>query len=228
MEPRVLFIEDDSDIRRVISTALEAEGFVVEQFSNGEAALKGFADVKVDIALIDLRLPGMSGLEVVRRLRPMTTIPLVILTAFGDSHDVVAGLEAGADDFLNKPIATKELYARLRAILRRAMSTSSEPVEVEDLNFGQISVHLNRREVFINENLVRLTNTEFLILAELIRDSPNVVTRHGLLDRVWGYDYFGDSRLVDMQIYRLRQKLEEHGLKEKLLTVRGVGFKIVQ
>ena len=165
MEPRVLFIEDDSDIRRVISTALEAEGFVVEQFSNGEAALKGFADVKVDIALIDLRLPGMSGLEVVRRLRPMTTIPLVILTAFGDSHDVVAGLEAGADDFLNKPIATKELYARLRAILRRAMSTSSEPVEVEDLNFGQISVHLNRREVFINENLVRLTNTEFLILA---------------------------------------------------------------
>jgi DNA-binding response OmpR family regulator len=175
VEPRVLFIEDDRDIRRVISTALEVEGFVVEQFSDGEAALNGFADLKVDIALIDLRLPGISGLEVVRRLRPMTTIPLVILTAFGDSHDVVAGLEAGADDFLNKPIATKELYARLRAILRRAMSTSSDPVEVEDLNFGQISVHLNRREAFINESLVRLTNTEFLILAELIRESPNVM-----------------------------------------------------
>ena len=228
MEPCVLFIEDDSDIRQVISTALEAEGFVVEQFSDGETALSDFSKLKVDIALIDLRLPGISGLEVIRRMRPMTTIPLVILTAFGDSHDVVAGLEAGADDFLNKPIATKELYARLRAILRRAMNSSSEPVEAEDLNFGQIALHLNRREVLINGSLIRLTNTEFLILAELIRASPNVVTRHDLLDRVWGYDYLGDSRLVDMQIYRLRQKLEEHGLKEKLLTVRGVGFKIVQ
>ncbi len=228
MKPKILFVEDDGDIRRVIATALEAEEFLVHQFARGENALAEFKTVNPDLALIDLRLPGVSGIEVVRRLRPITSIPLVILTAYGDSHDVVAGLEVGADDFLSKPIATKELIARLRAILRRTTSQPNEPSEPEEITFGAITIYVLRREVLINRESVKLTNTEFSVLVELVRTSPSVVTRHALLERVWGYDYLGDSRLVDMQIYRLRQKLEGRGLKEKLLTVRGVGFKIVQ
>ena len=145
MNGNILFIEDDSDIRKVISTALEDEGFVIHQFPNGELALEAFPKIEIDLALIDLRLPGISGLEVVRRLRSITTAPLVILTAFGDSYDVVAGLEAGADDFLGKPIATKELSARLRAILRRTMVQVGEMPEVEDIIFGPMVLYPLRR-----------------------------------------------------------------------------------
>ena len=227
MNGNILFIEDDSDIRKVISTALEDEGFVIHQFPTGELALEAFPSIEIDLALIDLRLPGISGLEVVRRLRSITTAPLVILTAFGDSYDVVAGLEAGADDFLGKPIATKELSARLRAILRRTMVQASETPEAEDIIFGPIVLHPLRREAVINEIAVELTNTEFMVLVALARRSPNAATRQDLLEQVWGYDYLGDSRLVDMQIYRLRGKLEPHGLKNNLVTVRGHGFNLV-
>ena len=224
----MLLIEDDPSIRQVISAALEIEGYVVHQFSDGESAVAEIAQVEPDVAIIDLRLPGINGLEVVRTIRPMTYAPLVILTAFGDSHDVVAALEAGADDFLSKPIANKELAARIRAILRRNRQPLNENPDTSDFRYENLVLSPLRREASIDGELIELTNTEFLVLLELMRISPNAATRQDLLEKVWGYDYLGDSRLIDMQIYRLRGKLAQHGLKDHLITVRGHGFKLAK
>lgn len=224
----MLFIEDDPSIRQVISAALEIEGYVVHQFPDGESAIAKITHIEPDVAIIDLRLPGINGLEVVRTIRPMTNAPLVILTAFGDSHDVVAALEAGADDFLSKPIANKELAARIRAILRQNRPPINETTETSEFRYENLVLSPLRREASIDGQLLELTNTEFLVLLELMRISPNAATRQDLLEKVWGYDYLGDSRLIDMQIYRLRGKLAQHGLKEHLITVRGHGFKLAK
>jgi DNA-binding response OmpR family regulator len=152
----------------------------------------------------------------------------VILTAFGDSHDVVAALEAGADDFLSKPIANKELAARIRAILRRNRPSLNDNSDVTEFRYENLVLSPLRREATVDGQLIGLTNTEFLVLLELIKISPNAATRQDLLEKVWGYDYLGDSRLIDMQIYRLRGKLAEHGLKDHLITVRGHGFKLAK
>ena len=204
MAYKVLFVEDDPSIRLVISAALENEGYSVHQFSNGESAVAAVSELEPDVAIIDMRLPGMNGLEVVRTIRPLTSAPLVILTAFGDSHDVVAALEVGADDFLNKPIANKELAARVRAILRRNRAPVSESDDLAQFRYESLVLYPQRRESTIDGEQLELTNTEFLVLLELVRISPNVATRQDLLEKVWGYDYLGDSRLIDMQIYRLR------------------------
>ena len=138
MAYKVLFVEDDPSIRLVISAALENEGYSVHQFSNGESAVAAVSELEPDVAIIDMRLPGMNGLEVVRTIRPLTSAPLVILTAFGDSHDVVAALEVGADDFLNKPIANKELAARIRAILRRNRAPVSESDDLAQFRYESL------------------------------------------------------------------------------------------
>ncbi len=228
MSYKVLLIEDDPSIRQVISAALEIEGYVVHQFPDGESAIAVVTELEPDIAIIDLRLPGINGLEVVRTIRPLTYAPLVILTAFGDSHDVVAALEAGADDFLSKPIANKELAARIRAILRRNRPPLNDNIDTTEFRYENLVLSPLRREASIDGKLIELTNTEFLVLLELIRISPNAATRQDLLEKVWGYDYLGDSRLIDMQIYRLRGKLAHHGLKDHLITVRGHGFKLAK
>ena len=228
MAYKVLFVEDDPSIRLVISAALENEGYSVHQFSNGESAVAAVSELEPDVAIIDMRLPGMNGLEVVRTIRPLTSAPLVILTAFGDSHDVVAALEVGADDFLNKPIANKELAARIRAILRRNRAPVSESDDLAQFRYESLVLYPQRRESTIDGEQLELTNTEFLVLLELVRISPNVATRQDLLEKVWGYDYLGDSRLIDMQIYRLRGKLAQYGLKYHLVTVRVHGFKLAK
>ena len=221
----ILFIEDDADIRQVIATALRDDGFSMSEATTGEEGLAMLESTPCDLALIDLRLPGMNGISVVREMRRATEIPLVILTAHGDSHDVVAALEAGADDFLNKPIGTKELSARLRAILRRT-SLIPDKDEPSELRLGSLVILPATHQVFVDDAEVGFTRTEYLVLLELISRAPSTVSRMDLLERVWGYDYLGDSRLVDMQIYRIRAKLEPFGLKDKLATVRGVGFKL--
>lgn len=225
MNSHILFIEDDTDIRQVISTALRDDGFSMSEATTGEEGLAMLESAPCDLALIDLRLPGMNGISVVREMRRATAIPLVILTAHGDSHDVVAALEAGADDFLNKPIGTKELSARLRAILRRT-SLIPDKDEPSELRLGSLVILPATHQVFVDDSEVGFTRTEYLVLLELISRAPSTVSRMDLLERVWGYDYLGDSRLVDMQIYRIRAKLEPFGLKDKLATVRGVGFKL--
>jgi DNA-binding response OmpR family regulator len=224
-----MLVEDDVRIRRVLSTALSDEGFDVVEAATGEEAVVSESIPQLDLAIVDLRLPGIGGIDVVRQLRQRTEAPIVILTAHGDSNDVVDGLEAGADDFLNKPIAGRELVARLRAILRRSTGadTGGTAPARADITLGSLVVVPTQHEARVNDERLPLTRTEFGVLHVLAERSPDSVTRQDLLERVWGYDYLGDSRLVDMQIYRLRQKLEVHGLKEKLLTVRAVGFRLV-
>ncbi len=222
----ILYIEDDDKIRIVLSAALEDEGYVVVTAETGEIGIELVEVHTIDLAIVDLRLPGINGFEVVRELRKKSTIPIVIFTAHGDSHDVVAGLEAGADDFLAKPIGSKELAARLRAILRRAhVGIGSEgPIDVK---VGDVCLRPGTHESFVGDATLALTRTEFEVIVQLATRSPKTVSRTELLDCVWGYDYLGDTRLVDMQIYRLRGKLAAHGLQDKIVTVRGVGFKLL-
>lgn len=224
---KLLLVEDDHAIRKMLAAALDAEGYEIVEAATGEIGVELIDSHVVDIAIIDLRLPGISGFDVVRALREKSKIPLVILTAQGDSHDVVAGLEAGADDFLIKPIAPKELAARLRAILRRVNHPGIETDQTPEIVVGRIVIKPAGHEVFIDEISVGFTRLEFKVLVKLGSMSPDTVTRSDLLDEVWGYDYLGDTRLVDMQIYRIRAKLEPHGLAENLMTVRGFGFKLL-
>lgn len=233
----LMLVEDDVRIRKLLSTALGDEGFKVIEAPTGEDALANNSIPQLDLAIVDLRLPGIGGIDVVRELRQRTDAPIVILTAHGDSNDVVDGLEAGADDFLNKPIAGRELVARLRAILRRSAGgevggdvsgeSGATSQDRADVTVGSLVVVPAQYEASVNGERLQLTRTEFGVLHTLAAHSPDAVSRQQLLEHVWGYDYLGDSRLVDMQIYRLRQKLEAHGLKEKLLTVRAVGFRLV-
>lgn len=227
MAQRVLFVEDDPQIQHVLSLALTDEGFSVTPADSGEDALALAETTTFDLAIVDLRLPRMSGFEVVGALRKGSEMPLVILTAHGDSHDVVAGLEAGADDFLSKPIAAKELVARLRAILRRSNVGTTQPgAQSPTMHIGALEIRPASHEVFADGERLALTRTEFGVLHALAAKSPDTVSRLELLETVWGYDYLGDSRLVDMQIYRLRQKLDAKGLRDVIVTVRGVGFQL--
>jgi len=210
----------------VLSAALEDEGYVMIEAETGEAGIGLVDQHPIDLAIVDLRLPGMNGFEVVRELRKKSTIPIVIFTAHGDSHDVVAGLESGADDFLTKPIGSKELAARLRAILRRAQPSVGGEAS-RDLTVGEVRLRPSTHESFVGDVTLALTRTEFEVIVQLATRSPETLSRTDLLDRVWGYDYLGDTRLVDMQIYRLRGKLAAHGLQDKIVTVRGVGFKLL-
>jgi DNA-binding response OmpR family regulator len=227
MSGRILVVEDDERIRSSMRLALEGEGYDVKDVASGEEALDLFSDAPTDIALIDLMLPGMDGFECCRALRRQSAVPIIIVTARADTHDVVAGLEAGADDYVTKPFVAKELAARIRALLRRA-----RPPEADDpgaLTFGTLQLlpeqgvlrHLDGEEV-------HCTRTEFRLLCELASSPNKVLSREQLLDRVWGYDYFGDGRLVDVHIRRLRTKVEpDPTLPRHILTVRGMGYKLV-
>lgn len=227
MVSRILYVEDDPTIAQVISVSLSDEGFDVTLAESGSTGIALAKNQEFDLAIVDLRLPDISGLDVVKEVRKLTDIPIVIFTAFGDTQSVVAGLESGADDFLSKPIASLELAARLRAILRRTETIHGEE-SPDQLSVGSLEMNLRTHSASVNGLALQLTKTEFEVLRELMSRAPEVVTRMNLLERVWGYDYLGDSRLVDMQIYRLRQKLEAHGHKDKLVTVRGVGFQLEQ
>ncbi|HEX3794576.1 MAG TPA: response regulator transcription factor [Acidimicrobiales bacterium] len=227
MSGRILVVEDDERIRSSMRLALEGEGYEVNDAASGEEGLDLFASAPSDVALIDLMLPGMDGFECCRALRRQSAVPIIIVTARADTHDVVAGLEAGADDYVTKPFVAKELAARIRALLRRA-----RPPEEEDpsaLSFGTLQL-LPEQGVLRHADgtEVHCTRTEFRLLCELAASPNKVLSREQLLDRVWGYDYFGDGRLVDVHIRRLRTKVEvDPALPQHILTVRGMGYKLV-
>ena len=226
MSGRILVVEDDERIRSSMRLALEGEGYDVRDVASGEEALELFAESPTDVALIDIMLPGMDGFECCRALRRQSAVPIIIVTARADTHDVVAGLEAGADDYVTKPFVAKELAARIRALLRRARPRRRIRVRS---SFGTLQL-LPEQGVLrqADGTEVHCTRTEFRLLCELAASPNKVLSREQLLDRVWGYDYFGDGRLVDVHIRRLRTKVEaDPALPQHILTVRGMGYKLV-
>jgi DNA-binding response OmpR family regulator len=221
---RILTIEDDERIRTAVRMALEDEGWDVAEADSGETALEVFTRDPVDVVLIDLMLPGIDGFEVCRSIRRTSDVPIVMVTARTDTHDIVAGLEAGADDYVTKPFQPKELSARIRALLRRVRT--QEP--------GRGHIRVGDLEVIPEEGVVRragrpvhVTKTEFRLLVELATVPGKVFSREQLLERVWGYDYFGDGRLVDVHVRRLRMKVEaDPANPQHVVTVRGLGYKL--
>jgi DNA-binding response OmpR family regulator len=223
----LLFIEDDDGIRLALRLALEDEGYRVFEAVNGTQGLEVFGEHEVDLVLLDLRLPDMSGFDVCRALRAESIVPIIIITAQTDTYDMVAGLEAGADDYVTKPVVPKELAARIRALLRRVQlqGMSSAP---KSTRFGEIELRREQGIVLRNGKEVSLTKTEFRLLCEFADHAGAVLSRDQLLERVWGYEYLGDSRLVDAHVRRLRLKIEDHPDDPKLIvTVRGIGYRLM-
>jgi DNA-binding response OmpR family regulator len=221
---RILAVEDDERIRASVRLALEDEGWTVSEAATGEDALTQFQQEPSDVVLIDIMLPGVDGFEVCRSIRRTSDVPIVMVTARADTHDVVAGLEAGADDYLTKPFAPKELSARIRALLRRARTSE---VSSPHLRFGDLEIVPDEGVVRRNGRDVHLTKTEFRVLVELAQSPGRVFSREVLLERIWGYGYFGDGRLVDVHVRRLRTKVEADPANPRhVVTVRGLGYKL--
>jgi two-component system, OmpR family, response regulator MtrA len=224
---RLLFIEDDDSIRLALSLALEDEGYTVIQAPTGRAGLELFDAEDPSLVLIDLRLPDMQGFDVCRILRARSATPIIIVTAQTDTHDLVAGLEAGADDYVTKPVVPKELAARIRALLRRSQLVST-PMVRRTSHFGDVELRPDEGLVLKRGQPLQLTKTEFRLLCEFAEHPGMVLSRDQLLERVWGYDYLGDSRLVDAHIRRLRLKVEDEPDNPRIvMTVRGLGYKLV-
>jgi DNA-binding response OmpR family regulator len=221
---RILTVEDDERIRTAVKLALEDEGWTVDEAASGEDAIAAFAHAPADVVLIDIMLPGIDGFELCRALRRGSDVPIVMVTARADTHDVVAGLEAGADDYLTKPFAPKELSARIRALLRRARP--AKPGHPK-LTFGDLEIVPDEGKVTLAGREVHLTKTEFRLLVELAQNPGRVFSREALLDKVWGYGYFGDGRLVDVHVRRLRTKVEADPANPRhVVTVRGLGYRL--
>ena len=221
---RILYVEDDERIRGSVKLALEDEGWVVDEAGTGEEAIVSFEREPTDVVLIDIMLPGIDGFEVCRSIRRNSDVPIIMVTARADTHDVVAGLEAGADDYMTKPLQPKELSARIRALLRRVRpGTTGNP----RLRFGELEVVPQEGVVTRDGEPLHLTKTEFRLLVELANHPGKVFSREDLLERVWGHGVFGDGRLVDVHVRRLRTKVEPDPAHPRhVVTVRGLGYKL--
>ena len=222
MRERALVVEDDAEIREVAHLILERAGFDVATEGDGRQALARVRREPFDVVVLDLMLPSLNGFEVCKEIRRDSMVPIVMLTAKTSTADVVAGLELGADDYITKPFEAAELLARVRASVRRASGGPEQWVD----RFGEIEIDRSRHVVRRRGEEVPLSATEFRLLLELARHPGQVLTRQVLLERVWNYEYLGDSRLVDMAVKRLRDKLEEvPGDPQLVKTVRGVGYR---
>ncbi|HVA53854.1 MAG TPA: response regulator transcription factor [Acidimicrobiales bacterium] len=222
--PRILIVEDDDHIRTALRLMFEGEGFEVDDAPTGEVGVALFSRMASDVAIVDVMLPGMTGFQCCQALRTASDLPIVIVSARDETADVILGLESGADDYVTKPFVPEELLARVRAHLRRRPDKSTNAFQLGELR------------VVPDEGVVRqldgtelhLTSTEFRLLTDLATANGRVLSREDLLEHVWGYDYFGDSRLVDVHIRRLRMKIEpDPASPTYLVTVRGTGYKLV-
>jgi two-component system response regulator RegX3 len=221
---RVLVVEDEVSIAEPLAYMLEREGFEVSVAATGPAALDEFARAGADLVLLDLMLPGLSGTEVCRTLRQTSSVPIIMLTARDSEIDKVVGLELGADDYVTKPFSHRELVARIRAVLRRG--AEAEDTATSALEAGPVRMDVDRHRVTVAGAAVQLPLKEFELLELLLRNAGRVLTRQQLIDRVWGSDYVGDTKTLDVHVKRLRAKVEpEPSTPRHLLTVRGLGYK---
>ena len=222
MHEKILVVEDDASVRETAALLLEGGGYQVRCAADGRDALDDVAQHEVDLIVLDVMLPSLSGFDVCREVRRSSQLPIIMLTARTDVTDIVAGLELGADDYITKPFDGAELLARVRAVLRRR-----EPfVDTDSIAFGDLRIDPAACEVEAEGRRVDLTSTEFRLLVELARRAGQVLSREALLERVWGYDYLGDSRLVDMAVKRLRDKLGDDPREPQYIrTIRGMGYR---
>ena len=220
----ILVVEDETSIHNVIRTYLENEDFRVICVDNGPDALVAAGEHHPDLIILDLMLPGMDGMEVTARLREESDVYILMLTARSDEADRVAGLRIGADDYLTKPFSPRELVARVEAILRRQRSGGPAASKI---CFEQLCIDPDRHEVWIGEEIIELTTTEFKLLLELAQHAGRVLTREQLIERVWGMDFYGTDRVVDVYVGQVRRKLEQATGQPFIQTVRGVGYKFV-
>lgn len=227
---RILIIEDEPNIIELVAYNLEKEGWLVSKAQTGEEGWEKIQAEHPDIILLDLMLPGIDGMEICRRTRQnklTRDIPIIILTAKAEEADRVLGLESGADDYVTKPFSPRELIARIRAVLRRADKNFSEAEEKEMMVLGPIKMDLRQHKVLVNEQEIELTPKEFDLLHLLMSHPGRAFSREYLLENLWGYEFFGDTRTVDVHVRRLRQKIEENPAQPYWLeTVRGVGYRI--
>jgi two-component system response regulator MtrA len=221
VDQRVLLVEDDETLRGAIALVLRSTGMHVHEISDGHAAIDAFDPLATDVVVLDVNLPGIDGFEVCQTLRRRSNVPVVMMTARDHPADIVRGLEIGADDYVVKPFEAAVLLARIRAVLRRSL-----PEEEHVVEHGEVRVDVGAHRAWRGTAELDLSATEFRLLTELVRHAGQVLTRAVLLERVWGYDYLGDSRLVDMAIKRLRDKLGDPSTAPELVTtVRGVGYR---
>jgi two-component system alkaline phosphatase synthesis response regulator PhoP len=220
---RVLVVDDETAIRELVEYHLSREGFQVAAEDNGQRAVERAIREPFDLVILDVMLPGVSGLDACRAIRQSTDVPIIMLTARKDEVDRVLGLELGADDYVTKPFSPRELIARVKAILRRTQKTRDDS---GDIRYQDLEVDVARRSVKVAERPVNLTFTEFELLTILARNPGRAFTRDELLIRVWGEDFYGDSRTVDVHVRHLREKLGEDPQKPRFIeTVRGVGYR---
>jgi two-component system response regulator RegX3 len=226
--PRILLVEDERSIAEGLKVSLEAEGFELTWARDGQEAMTGWERARPDLILLDLMLPGISGLEVCRAIRARSAVPIIMLTARDTEVDRVVGLELGADDYLTKPFSSRELVARVRAVLRRATSLRVDDPrgEAPAVEVAGVRVDRARHEVTVEGEPVTVPPKEFQLLALLIEHAGRVLTRDQLIDEVWGSDYVGDTKTLDVHVRRLRQRIErDPHVPERIETVRGVGYR---
>ena len=222
---RVLIVEDEPDLADPLAYLLRREGFEVEIAEDGPAALDAFGARGADIVLLDLMLPGMPGTEVCRIIRTTSAVPVIMLTAKDSEIDIVVGLELGADDYVTKPYSSRELLARMRAVLRRSEGPDLG-IDERVVEGGRVSLDMDRHTVSVDGSETPMPLKEFELLELLLRNAGRVLTRGQLIDRVWGSDYFGDTKTLDVHIKRIRSRIERNpSVPVMLLTVRGLGYR---
>jgi len=221
---KILVVDDDKNICELLRLYLEKEGYSVTLSHDGEEALVKFGAWNPDMILLDIMLPGLDGWQVCREVRKKSNVPIIMLTAKGETFDKVLGLELGADDYVTKPFETKEVIARIKAVLRR-MSQTAKTEEVKEVTYDKLTVNMTRYELKVNGKVVDTPPKELELLFHLASNPNRVYTRDQLLDEVWGFEYYGDSRTIDVHVKRLREKLEDVSDQWSLKTVWGVGYK---
>lgn len=219
----ILICDDQEPVHETLSAYLEAEGFTHSDAYDGEQALELYKNKSPDLIVLDIMMPKMSGIDVCREIRKNSQVPIIMLTAKGEEIDRILGLELGADDYITKPFSPREVVARIKAVLRRLGEQSEQPASV--LRFDNLEINLGHYEVIVNGEAAPFTPKEVEILYFLASHPGQVFDREQILSKVWGYDYFGDTRAVDTQIKRIRQKLPQEGVSWAIRTVYGVGYK---